>query len=494
MKLKERVGEIGRMIQSGQRLKARELLESLNPSRVERGDALELAMLARRVELADLSLRLLHPYVRPSHRKLATATDAERAEYAASLAILGMASEALLLLRQIDAEKSPQVLLYQTFAHASQWDYAATVPLLEKYVSHPFLTDYQRLVGKVNLAAALNFQRKSQFLDVILNEIVAEAEAGGHRLLEGNALEIGAQDALYRKDWDLAETRLGKAETLLKEAGGFDAFFTRKWRSVIDFWRKPSSAAALKALHATKAEAESLRHWETARDIDRVETIVTGNRQLLAHLCFGTPHLAFRRKLLNETGKPAIPETYEWAPLPSPTVWVDIFSGTSSGKGKGLKVGQVPHRILSTLASDFYRPFTMHVLFSRVFEGEFYDPFSSGARIHQGVVLLKKWFTQNKIPLSIVHDDGTFSLAWKGPCSIKLARTSQALDSESLQIERLRRWKGEFTVAEACEFLDSSHSSVLRVLKTASDRKELEKVGKGRATRYLFKQSNKKSA
>ena len=148
------IEKINELIVSGHGAEARRLLRSLVEKKVPRAERLSLATLARRSNLHGVALRPLNPVVRPTGKRRRSLTDKEKAEYAASLSYIGAAPEALAILRTVNADGVPESLLYQAFAHFSQWDYAAPIPLLRKYLQSSLITDYQRLIGKVNLLAA----------------------------------------------------------------------------------------------------------------------------------------------------------------------------------------------------------------------------------------------------------------------------------------------------------------------------------------------------
>ena len=185
--LRELVQKVDGAIRAGELDLARSELRHVQSRKVPRALALQVAALA--AGRADIAIRILHPVVRPSNPSAQPASDLEKAEYAAALTYIGASDEALDLLSHLDSKEQPQVLLYHSFALFAQWDYRSAIPLLSGYIASPQLTDYQRLVGKVNLAAALINQNEHAAADRTIADILQATEEGNLQLLHGNALD-----------------------------------------------------------------------------------------------------------------------------------------------------------------------------------------------------------------------------------------------------------------------------------------------------------------
>src|SRR5262249_7305239 len=122
-------------IRAGRSQQARVELLKLTRKRLAREQLLSVAALARRADLVSLALRLLNPLVRNTGKVPAEATEAEKAEYAASLIRIGATEEASLLLEGVDVDRAPETRLFQTYALVSRWEYARTIPLLQQYIN-----------------------------------------------------------------------------------------------------------------------------------------------------------------------------------------------------------------------------------------------------------------------------------------------------------------------------------------------------------------------
>lgn len=88
--ISEFIKNIDEHIKRGDFAGARVALEKFRRRRVPREFVVDVAALARRAFCPDLALRLLNPFVRPSRKSAATATEREKAEYSASLIRVGV--------------------------------------------------------------------------------------------------------------------------------------------------------------------------------------------------------------------------------------------------------------------------------------------------------------------------------------------------------------------------------------------------------------------
>ena len=86
-------------------------------------------------------------------------SDQELIEYAGSLIEVGCLQEAFGYLERVDTKKFPEALLIRSFGLFANWDYVHAIPLLEQYIDNSKISDYQKLVGKINLAASMIFEQ-----------------------------------------------------------------------------------------------------------------------------------------------------------------------------------------------------------------------------------------------------------------------------------------------------------------------------------------------
>lgn len=478
-------------IRTGRKDLARQTLRELMREKVPRDHALAIASLARRANEPSVGVRLLNPLVRAEGKVALEASPAEKAEYAACLIRIGAGEEALALLSALDGESHPEVLLYRTFALVSRWDYEASIPLLERYLSHPAVTDYSRLVGKSNLAAAYVAQGRDDDADRLLAELLDETRRGGHTLLYGTAIELSARNAIARRDWGRAEEAIAEVERRFEGSADLNAFYARKWRCLVALFRDETKHEAVAMLRALRDEAARLEHWETLRECDRYEAVARHDVRLLTHVYFGTGHEAYRRSVLHEFGDGArVPDEYLWelAGKASPAKTLDLFEGRWAEREGELKAGQVVHRLFVALATDFYRPLRLAAVHYLLYPAEYFNPHSSPNRVHRAIHRFREWCAASAAPFRIDEKSSTYRLAASKACGIRIAHVSSLADAEKVRLDRLRERYGrrDFSTQEAVRALGSSRSAVQRLLKEAEESGSLARSGRGPRTRFRF--------
>ncbi|MFL5812966.1 MAG: hypothetical protein ACJ763_05265 [Bdellovibrionia bacterium] len=457
---------------------------------LNRPDRVEVGSLCRRLGLFTWSVRLLNPWVRPKARAQANvALPEEIAEYAASLSFLGADREALTLLREVDTNKTPQALLFAAFAHFSRWKYEQAIPDLEKYVSHPSLTDYARIIGQVNLAAALIFCERWTDVQALLEGLIENTRRNNYSLLLGTSLMISAQHWIGVEDFERARKDLEQASALSESIDGMDLLLIEKWKAILDLARDGNSRS--EPLLKIQAKARELREWETVRDCDFHLARYTQDLQLGRHLYFGTPFDAYRARLIQKLriSEPEATERFEWQIGSRGNEFqVDVVSGESSTRNTSLKFGQVPQRLLALLVSDFYRPHRIATLHADLFPDRHYHPLHSPAVLRQAILRLRKWLSESKIPLQIEEDQSTYRLKALRRCEIRvppLEISSASTWADSLRDELNRR--GFISRSSAALCWHVSERTAFNRLQALVAENLLVREGKGHATRYLFK-------
>lgn len=232
------------------------------------------------------------------------------------------------------------------------------------------------------------------------------------------------------------------------------------------------------------------RHWDTVRDCDRFRALATRDERLFLHLYFGTPHESFRAGLVRDFGESVeIPRSYPWE-LQGGGRAIDLVTGRAESSAPILKTGQVVHRVLTTLASDFYRPFRLATLFGRLYRGEFFNPTSSPLKVHQAMNRFKKWAKDAQFPIVVEEDSGLYRLAASAPCTLRVSgELREVSDAKKGSLVQLRAFIGpesEFSAQLAAETLGVSASTALRILERALAEGELERFGSGNKVRYRF--------
>lgn len=495
------LAELDQEIRGGRSLVARKRIEDRlaadrKTGAIPREHLADLAALCRRSGAQPLAIRILHPVIRPKARNPVQPTDQERLEYGASLVQIGAVREGQTILDRLDWRKVPQALLFAAFARFSRWEYAESLPLLERFVKHPSVTDYQLSIGEVNYLAALVADRRFDAAEKVFTRAAGELKRAGHLLLYGNMLGIWAQRCVALGEWAEADRFLDEAVSVQEKVGSVDALYARKWRAVIRLKRRGDAKEGASALDEVRLEAARVRNWETVRDCDFHLAVATRDEKLLERLYFGTPYPAYRRRIERESGVSfGERDSFVRVLKGQRPVVVDTLSA--------FKAGQVSQRLLALLASDSYKPFRLDALHGELFPDRYYNPATSPVVVHQAVSRLRRRLDREGVPLTVAEHRSEYSLTATGPCAlrIRIPAIATALVQEmradapvALRLEdylaKLGKRFGparEFSRADAAAELGISDRSASRYLAAARDLGLLEQRGATLQARFVIK-------
>ncbi len=473
------------LIKRGRTAKAKEGLRRFCKGRVKREHRLAAAALARRMEMPDLGIALLHPLVRPLGKRVQSeATPQEIAEYAADLSRLGAPREALELLTSKPVVGLPEAGLYQAFALVSLWEYGATIPLLERFLEVPNADPYQRLVAQANLAAAFLFVSRFGEADKVLTSLESKARETNFHLLLGHALKLRAQWAISIGDSSAAERALSLAEKQSAEWAKWDELLLKKWRAVLALKKEPKKA--ILELEQVQTLAEKASHWETVRDCAGYLAVATQDEARLWRVFFGTPFAPFREKLLVDFGYRGAPPTSYLLPGGKEKATTLDLTGAMD-LGADLVPEDARFRLLRALASDFFRPFRGATLFQLIHPEELYNPLTSPPRVRMLVMRLRRSLTKKRFRAGIEHLDDGYRLSPRCPLRVDLAPNAETRSVGLVERASTTFGEDDFGLKEAAKVLDVSDRTLGRALTDAMHEGRLQRAGKGRATRYRFK-------
>lgn len=488
--LSELLTQIDSLIRLGESAKAKTLLRNLPVRRIPTDSRKDLANCARRLNLPSLALRLLHPLVRPNGRRVQRgATPAEKAEYAGSLIRLGAIDEALELLKQLPVADSPEVLLLESFALFAEWNYRSAIVLLQQYVKSPHLTEYQRLVGNTNLAAALTYENDDSALPLV-SQLIAQADQGKWNVLSVNLRMMQAESAIAAGQYQFARDALSVAHESVSE-DTLESLFIRKWKWVTELYANPNSSLAVEGVKEVREEAIRRNHWETVRNCDYHLAVATKDLILFEKVYFGTPFESLKKRLRAQF--PSVTElrdTYDWKCFPgnSPTQ-LNLFSPERiRERVAGLSPGRVPYKLLQALCRDFYRPIRVASLHALLYPNEFFNPSSSPARVHQAIKRVRIWFAKNRLPLQITIAQGAYRLIATSPCTISIPQKNKFNTTTEYRIYCLYQVMShkEFTARDAAKALKLNLWKTIRLLSAAVEKQTVTRTGKANQTKYRF--------
>jgi len=473
-----------------------ELLK-LKEQNIPRRHISQLANIARRGQNNDFALEILNPIIRPQTPLESPANIKEMAEYGASLTRAGVLNESINILESLDHSNNPEVLLYRCINHFQIWEYEKAIPLLHKYLDSSILSDYQALVGKVNLVSSYMFLGKGSEIKLVLDEIINEASLRGHNLLYSIILQLSAQDKILNEQFDLAKSDLTESEKALKGSQHISAFYLKKWQAILNLLKSKGDKNSVIQIKKIQHEAGLLKNWETIRECDFYLSYIHRNDELFNQVYLGTPYVQYRKRV-SEIYKPnfQIPTSIKWT-MNNPhsnnsyEYELDVNKGKLTSQVSGMKVGQVMHKSLFLLTRDFYKPIQVGELFSQLFQDDHFNPTTSPERVFKAIGRLRNWLKENNIPIKILRTKGEYRLSGGGNCCLIISTEEKNLDRFDLQITELFKEFSylPFTVADACKVLGLASRTTSRLIKKAMENNNIEKNGKGKATKYKFRKN-----
>ncbi len=483
--------EIEKLIRDGDSARARLCLSHLRKNKLNSNERYQAARFARRLDDPKLGLLLLRPIVELSQRqKVACAPDIQ-IEYAVCLIKQGISSQGVRLLQTVDPERHPHVLLYRSFAHFSNWEYAAAVPLMERYIKSPQLTDYERIIGTVNWIAALVGARNMDEADRQIRILVPKLQERNLSLLLGNTYELWTQVAIFRRQIEPAAKMLDLAARTLSLSQSRYRFFIEKWKIYLSGLQNGPSSDLLTRFQELSHGAAAIGDFETIRECDLLQGEIFKDLELIRKVYFGTPYSGYRNRIkalqivnFDET------DTHLWQFKQGSQTEVktlDLYAmkwGEDSLPTKRLKNTE---RLLQLLTTDFYRPFAWTRIYNNLFPEEIFDPVLDPHRIYELIRRANGWLKESGLPFDVSNDPFGYRISASQTCAILLK--SDLGDRASSFEDLVRRSAGgaSFKAREAQQWSQLPLTTVIRRLNSAVVSGRCEKKGKGKNTVYAWR-------
>jgi tetratricopeptide (TPR) repeat protein len=458
-------------LKAGKIESAVERISNLNLVSVPREFRVRFAVVSRRAGVWHLGLKLLSNVVRS---KAGEATAAERVEYAALLSQNGSAREALEILNESEKEGLNETFLFRGFCHVRLWEHEKAFVDFEKFIA-TCPTPYLNIVARVNAAAVLvALDQYDRALEWINQNIEMARESKSSRLI-GNCLELRAQVYLAKMDFDRCRDDLEEAAKMFSPSSP-DQLFVFKWSAVM----AAVQSGSVQPLEELKQRAQSLQNWNTVREADLYMNKIRFDQFSFDHLYFGSPLKAYRRRILREVdGQPG--QTYFWGG--EQKHYLDLASGEMAGGGT-INAGKNIHRTLGILCRDFYAPLNVGEIFALLHENEYFDIFTSPARIHSTIQRCRDWLERSGVPASIESVAGGYSLRIIGNFAIRISLETEKVDSKNIFLSRLKALGPTFSVQIACRELGMPKSTFQRAIRPLVENGQVEMLNSGRSTKY----------
>ncbi len=490
--------QLEKQVVGGQHLEVKEALQELSLTHIPDDLKGAFAELAWRSSEHLTSLKILSKTVFPENELASQPTDREKFIYATALGNLGAAEEAIQMFDTIDADAEPEVWLRKSLAHFRVWNYPPTITFLKKFIAQKSLPDYRRLIGQVNLAAALIVDGQYAEAEDLLVDIQSQCEKNQYLLLLGNSYELRAQIYFFQKDYPKSLSHLAKSAELLKNQGGEFLLYCEKWKVLCEAFQNKSDHT-IQAIHKLRQKAFEQSHWETIRDCDLFESILTDNEELARKVILGTPFEYYRQRARRHLGKNILPRGhFHWLLESNPQPDQEIFHFNPyqvQNKTEALHSKPQLLALFEALTMDFYKPNHIGLLFQRIYKDEKFNAFTSPNRILGLIRRLDQWFEEQKVPLRVRMKKSEFILqALEGHKVQILVQRGKTLSKKEGDLTKLRELFRDrsFTSQHVADQMQISKASAQTLLQQALAVRIVIKHGTGRSTVYSLARRQRK--
>jgi len=418
---------IDEIIKSGDLKSARIKLKKLYHLKVDRKFIFYFANLCRRAQLPKHALKLLKPFVHPRMKKFQTPSNAERAEYAASLVALRLTNEALDILNSISNRlEYSKTLLIESSTYQAMWDYKTCMDRLKQILDSKseMFSEHDILIAQVNLADCFIHLKQSTDAIKLLNTLCEITFKKALFFTHGKCLELLSRIYLYEKKYSMARQFIKKALQFYKDKNSFEYFLARKQLFIIS-WHilaiENNSKLELKKkfddkFHSFCMEAISKSYFESLRDLWIEWSKIHQRQDVFKFIMHGSPQEGIR-DFFNDNVSQAKKERTEFMILSHYPFEID-----ENGPSKlGLLVEKIYdssfypstvfnvvatasiENILTSLTCDFFRPKSLYDIINDQKVNQ-RNGFNNSAinLAHQNIYRLRRWLKRNSIPVCIV--------------------------------------------------------------------------------------------
>jgi hypothetical protein len=301
-------------------------------------------------------------------------------------------------------------------------------------------------------------------------------------------LEVAAQSALFTSRFTAAEDYLNRAEQALSGVKTFERLWLIKWRAAIEAFKSQDASK----LAPARAEAGLKNHWETFRELDFLSCKTAYDPALARKLYFGSAAPAYRARLERHFEIPRSPRVFitqgfnYTADAGSSIHFLNGFDGA-------LSPGDLPHLVLMVLLSDAYRSLRSGQLHSRLFPGDYYNPFTSLDRVHQVMKRARTEIAAQWPGADIVHTGGVYRLDLSNvDKAVEIAAHIPAQDALEVRLRALemRLESPVFESKDVQNVFSLSRAAANRLIATWKDEAKIAQEGSSaRSRRYRIKKT-----
>lgn len=485
----ELLNEVEEFIETGKIQSAIKALSKITVQDVPEKSILRLNDLLLRTGRLKASLRLLSFHLKTSSVHLRPKL---QARYALSLMQIGAHHEGRRIFSKLNFSEVPEANLYFAMGLGLNWQFSEAIPYLEKYLQRPDLTEQQRVVGETNLAQALVATSQYERGQDLVSRLVPIARKENLFTILAQLFDLQAQIFFAHKHYDKCFAFLSNAKEIFGSEYSKHSLSIEIARCLCSYALDPRSEVAKAELARLRQRAVDLERSALVREIDFQCAIIEKNMGLYLRVYFGAPSASYRMRLKSYFGADvSVPSSYGLNPTKHPAPpnhCIDAVEGRDLRSGAVLKKGQLSHRLLQILVSDFYMSFKHEALASHLMPQEHYDPDTTMKRVSKAITRLQQWFRVHNIPLEIRRGRTGFRLHFAEPYEVRvgISDETQLAFTATSGIEKLLTVRS-YSVRELSMALNIPLRSTHRRVQDLLDNARIVSQKIGREVKYRLR-------
>jgi len=488
-----KLNECESMIRSGLSHVARSILvrEVTQVRKYSVSEKIRLGHLLRRTGAFNETIKVLHSLARDE--RASENRDLAQIEYATALTFLGLTAEAENIFLSLNKNKYPQVLTQLSTLNTMNWDYESSVKNLENYFSlssihHISNDEYFKLIAEINLNISYAFVKPEKINIDRIYEIQEIVQQKNYKLLNAITTQILGRYLTSQREHANAERVFQTGLNMLKGQKTFDYLYLKKWQLINALESKRIGRKPLLELALLKKYAYNLKDYETVRECDYYHSLYSKNKKLHTYCFVGSPFSHYKKKFKSDLieGKTLFqfnPENtrYEIKLTQDTKLDLDlIISDYISTNKTQLKKNKNLSLLLQSLTNDFYRPKTIHRLFTDLFPDQYWNPQSSPNLIRQIIFRFRQWATANHTNLKITENSKNYFLNSEDHKIVFIKNRDFNL---AMNLNLNSR---EFTLAEFRQQTGLSQRSAERKIAELKKRGQIKTIGQTRNLKYVW--------
>lgn len=418
-------------------------------------------------------------------------------EYVTALFFLGCRQRAFKLTQDLVDKNHPGSDFLMAIGNLKNWDFKKSSEFWLRHLDNTHLDQYQILVAKINLAFCFNEAGQAKESLQLCNELIADSFCQNSKRVFLNAQQIRCQALIQLNDYDQAFKSLNNLEAELRFFSSEEKNSFHRWKSICQYRLGGDKETLFSSLQTLYDDSLKNKQYELARACHFHIGDLLDDHIILQENYIGTPFSEYQDKLLKK--HPFLKEVSSFNKCyhagkenfskNNNLRFLDLESGQLDDLDF-IEPGSVPHKVIKSLYSDFYRPLSVYEVFELVFPDEVFNPDSGFTKIRSNIYRLNNILKSQNLGLEIHSRKKTFYLLGEGPVEVKCKIHYKEIIAEKEWGQLIELFpEGNFKSKEMREKLEIGEKKGAKILQRFLDEGKLDKLGNGPNTRYRIKKA-----